>query len=162
MQYLSFGVLIRSTAEQGFVTVPTVFQNYVADIDVDGKNVALALWDTEPGRMEYADRLRPLSYPGSHVILICFAIDSPDSLDNIKEKVRTYGVLGSMGLSANIVMQWIFEVAHFCPGVPMLLVGCKQDLRRSPTVIEELKMINQRPVTPEEVRYDSARAGRRF
>ena len=86
MQYLNFGVLIRGTAEQGFV--PTVFRNYVADIDIDGKSVTLALWDTEPGRMEYADRLRPLSYPGSHVILICFAIDSPDSLDNIKEKVR--------------------------------------------------------------------------
>lgn len=33
-------------------------------------------------------RLRPLSYPDSHVILICFAIDSPDSLDNVQEKVR--------------------------------------------------------------------------
>ena len=32
-------------------------------------------------------RLRPLSYPDSHVILICFAIDSPDSLDNVQEKV---------------------------------------------------------------------------
>lgn len=35
-----------------------------------------------------ASRLRPLSYPDSHVILICFAIDSPDSLDNVQEKVR--------------------------------------------------------------------------
>ena len=36
----------------------------------------------------YLSRLRPLSYPDSHVILICFAIDSPDSLDNVQEKVR--------------------------------------------------------------------------
>ena len=86
-QYLSSCVLIRSTAEQAFV--PTVFQSYVADIDIDGKNVALALWDMPLGHNEYADRLHPLSYPGSHVILICFAIDSPDSLDNIEEKVRT-------------------------------------------------------------------------
>jgi len=100
MQYLSFGVLIRSTADQAFV--PTVFQSYVADIDVDGKNVALALWDTEPGRMEYADRLRPLSYPGSHVILICFAIDSPDSLDNIKERVRmVYSARWASGLTSS-------------------------------------------------------------
>jgi GTPase SAR1 family protein len=34
----------------------------------------------------HASRLRPLSYPDSHVILICFAIDSPDSLDNVQEK----------------------------------------------------------------------------
>ena len=46
----------------------------------------LALWDTA-GQEDY-DRLRPLSYPDSHVILICFAVDSPDSLDNVQEKVR--------------------------------------------------------------------------
>jgi len=86
-QYLSSCVLIRSTAKQAFV--PTVFQSYVADIDIDRKNVTLALWDMPLGRDEYADRLHPLSYPGSHVILICFTIDSPDSLDNVQEKVRT-------------------------------------------------------------------------
>jgi GTPase SAR1 family protein len=26
--------------------VPTVFENYVADIEVDGKQIELALWDT--------------------------------------------------------------------------------------------------------------------
>ena len=52
---------------------------------MDGKHVELALWDTA-GQEDY-DRLRPLSYPDSHVILICFAIDSPDSLDNVQEKV---------------------------------------------------------------------------
>ena len=54
-------------------------------MEVDGKHVELALWDTA-GQEDY-DRLRPLSYPDSHVILICFAIDSPDSLDNVQEKV---------------------------------------------------------------------------
>jgi small GTP-binding protein len=67
------------------VYVPTVFENYVADVEVDGRHVELALWDTA-GQEDY-DRLRPLSYPDSHVILICFAIDSPDSLDNVQEKV---------------------------------------------------------------------------
>ena len=68
------------------VYVPTVFENYVADVEVDGKHVELALWDTA-GQEDY-DRLRPLSYPDSHVILICFAVDSPDSLDNVQEKVH--------------------------------------------------------------------------
>lgn len=73
------------------VYVPTVFENYVADVEVDGKHVELALWDTA-GQEDY-DRLRPLSYPDSHVILICFAVDSPDSLDNVQEKVCSRGRL---------------------------------------------------------------------
>ena len=35
-----------------------------------------------------AQGLRPLSYSKSHVILIAFAIDTPDSLDNVTVKVR--------------------------------------------------------------------------
>lgn len=43
------------------------------------------MWDT--GGWEEWDRLRPLAYPDTHVILICFAIDNPDSFDNVQEKV---------------------------------------------------------------------------
>jgi len=108
---------------------PTVFENYVVDVDVDGKHVQLALWNTA-GQEDY-DRLRPLSYSGSHVILICFGVDSPDSLDNVQEK-------------------WICEVMHFCTGLPIILVGCKKDLRHDPKIIEELSNTNQRPTTPAE------------
>lgn len=41
-------------------------------------------------------RLRPLSYSKSHVILIAFAIDTPDSLENVSVKVR---VVSSLSLS---------------------------------------------------------------
>lgn len=44
---------------------------------------------------------------------------------------------------------------HFCSGLPIILVGCKKDLRREPRVIEELRKTNQRPVTPEEVSHAS-------
>jgi Ras homolog gene family, member A len=111
------------------VYVPTVFENYVADIEIDGKEVELALWDTA-GQEDY-DRLRPLSYPDTNVILICFAIDSPDSLENINEK-------------------WVPEVHHFCPGVSFLLVGCKKDLRNDENTIKELAKMKQKPVTSEE------------
>ncbi|BEJ14057.1 hypothetical protein CspHIS471_0312310 [Cutaneotrichosporon sp. HIS471] len=107
------------------VYVPTVFENYVADVEVDGKKVELALWDTA-GQEDY-DRLRPLSYPDSHVILICFAIDSPDSLDN-----------------------WISEVLHFCNGLPIILVACKKDLRDDQKTISDLARMNQRPVSRQE------------
>ncbi|KAJ7629906.1 Rho GTPase [Mycena rosella] len=111
------------------VDVPTVFENYFADVEVDNEHVKLALWDTA-GQEDY-DRLRPLSYPDSHVILLCFAIDSPDSLDNAREA-------------------WISEILHFCSGVTIILVGCKKDLRRDPRVIEELRKTRHMPVTPEE------------
>ncbi|KAK7207908.1 putative GTPase Rho1 [Myxozyma melibiosi] len=111
------------------VYVPTVFENYVADVEVDGRHVELALWDTA-GQEDY-DRLRPLSYPDANVILICFSIDSPDSLDNVQEK-------------------WISEVLHFCQNLPIILVGCKKDLRFDTKTIEELQKTSQRPVSPEE------------
>lgn len=65
--------------------VLTVFENYVAEIDVEDKHVMLALWDTA-GHHDYP-RLQTLSYTDSHVILICFSIDFPDSLENVEEKV---------------------------------------------------------------------------
>lgn len=111
------------------VYVPTVFENYVADVEVDGKRVELALWDTA-GQEDY-DRLRPLSYPDSHVILICFAVDSPDSLDNVQEK-------------------WISEVNHFCPGLPIILVGCKKDLRYDQKTQQDLAKSGQEPVLPQQ------------
>ncbi|KAL3095265.1 hypothetical protein niasHS_007364 [Heterodera schachtii] len=111
------------------VYVPTVFENYVADIEVDGKQVELALWDTA-GQEDY-DRLRPLSYPDTDVILMCFSIDSPDSLDNIPEK-------------------WTPEVRHFCPNVPIILVGNKKDLRNDQQTIRDLSRNKQEPVKSEQ------------
>jgi len=40
---------------------------------------------------------------------------------------------------------------HFCPKVPVMLVGCKKDLRRDHNTVENLHKQNQRPVTPEQV-----------
>lgn len=57
----------------------------MTQVQFDGKIVELALWDTA-GQEEY-DRLRPLSYPESDVILIVFSIDFPTSLANVQDKV---------------------------------------------------------------------------
>merc|ERR1712131_105742 len=131
-------LIVFSKDEFPEVYVPTVFENYVADIEVDGKQVELALWDTA-GQEDY-DRLRPLSYPDTHVILMCFSVDSPDSLENIPEK-------------------WVPEVKHFCPNVPIVLVGNKRDLRNDPNTIKELARNRQTPVKQEEGKMMSERIG---
>ncbi|KAG1841957.1 hypothetical protein F4604DRAFT_1884813 [Suillus subluteus] len=69
----------------GAFYVLTIFKNYVADVEVDGKHVEL-----------------------------------------------------------------ISEVMHFCAGLPIILVGCKNNLRHDQQMIDELKKMSQRPVTPGE------------
>lgn len=67
--------------------VPTVFENYIANVPLDtGKIVELALWDTA-GQEDY-DRLRPLSYPETDVVLICFAINLRTSFTNVQDRVK--------------------------------------------------------------------------
>uniref|UniRef100_A0A1I7ULW2 Rho-related GTP-binding protein RhoC n=1 Tax=Caenorhabditis tropicalis TaxID=1561998 RepID=A0A1I7ULW2_9PELO len=105
--------------------IPTVFECNAKDIEIDGKLIQLDLWDTA-GQEDY-ERLRPLAYPETDVILMCFSIDSPDSLENILEK-------------------WTPEIKHFCPNVPFLLVGNKKDLREDEEIIKELKKQRQVPV----------------
>lgn len=131
-------LIVFSKDEFPEVYVPTVFENYVADIEVENKSVELALWDTA-GQEDY-DRLRPLSYPDTDVILMCFSIDSPDSLENIPEK-------------------WVPEVKHFCPNVPIVLVGNKRDLRNDDYTIRELSRSKQSPVTYTEGDQMASRIG---
>lgn len=105
--------------------IPTVFENYLTNVrSADGKLIELALWDTA-GQEEY-DRLRVLSYPEVNLLLICFAIDSPTSLDNVLDK-------------------WVPEISHFCPDVPFILVGLKSDLRDTPSHAVNSGGMNPRP-----------------
>ncbi|XP_021342736.1 rho-related protein racA-like [Mizuhopecten yessoensis] len=92
--------------------VPTVFGSWVSELRLNGNDYEIALWDTA-GQEDY-DRLRPMSYPGSDVICICFAVDNRDSFENITEK-------------------WIPELQHHIPNVPKMLVACKTDLRYTST-----------------------------
>lgn len=95
--------------------VPTVFDNFSANVVVDGSTVNIGLWDTagcfadlfscsklwylfvreicnqgltflDTGQEDY-NRLRPLSYRGADVFLLAFSLISKASYENIYKKV---------------------------------------------------------------------------
>ncbi|CAH0393986.1 unnamed protein product [Bemisia tabaci] len=73
---------------------------------VDGVNVSLRLWDTFGDH----EKDRRFAYGRSDVVLLCFSLTSHVSLRNCKA-------------------MWYPEIRRFCPQTPVLLVGCKNDLR---------------------------------
>ena len=112
--------------------VPICFDGYVADLEVNGIKVELAIWDMLTGLKNY-ETLWQMSYSDTDVILLCFSIGSPDSLDSIPEI-------------------WMPELMKFCPDVPIILVGNKKDLQNDPKTIKELAKMKQEPVKPEDGR----------
>ncbi|KAI9279905.1 Rho1 GTPase [Umbelopsis sp. AD052] len=122
--------------------VPTVFENYISVVHLDnGKSVELALWDTA-GQEDY-DRLRPLSYPETDVVLICFAIDQPTSFSNIQDR-------------------WLPEVVHFCEKIPLILVGMKIDLRKNDKRISELNAVGHNLISYEEGNHLAREIGAKY
>jgi len=109
--------------------IPTVFDNFSANVLVDNKPVNLGLWDTA-GQEDY-DRLRPLSYPQTDIFLICFSVVSPASYENVRGK-------------------WFPEVKHHCPSTPVILVGTKTDLRDDAATIQKLKEKKLQPMSEQQ------------
>lgn len=88
---------------------PSEFDTYTTTYDVtDSYTIQLSLWDTS-GKEEYS-RVRPLSYTDADIILLCFSIGIPRSLENVTSK-------------------WYPEIRENCPNQPIILIGCQKDLR---------------------------------
>jgi len=85
----------------------------------------LSLWDTA-GQEEF-DRLRSLSYDDTQAIMLCFSVDNPDSLENVGSK-------------------WTAEIAEHCPGVKIVLVALKCDLREEHEKDDEEEVPHQRHI----------------
>ncbi|XP_022202840.1 ras-like GTP-binding protein RhoL [Nilaparvata lugens] len=88
--------------------VPTVFETLPLTISVDGESYEVNLWDTA-GQEEY-EKLRLLCYPHTNCFIMCYSVPNRSSFDNILTK-------------------WHPEVKKMCPGVPVLLVATKTDIR---------------------------------
>jgi len=118
--------LLISYATGDFPTeyVPTVFENYTAQLELDKETILMHLWDTA-GQEDY-DRLRPLSYPGSDIVFLCFSVVHKPSMDAIRIK-------------------WYPEVHHYVSSVPIILLGTKLDLREAaeadPAIAKNYEMV---------------------
>ncbi|XP_028989130.1 rho-related GTP-binding protein RhoN-like [Betta splendens] len=109
--------------------IPTVFENYTASFEIDKQRIELNMWDTSGSA--YYDNVRPLAYPDSDAVLICFDISRPETLDSVLKK-------------------WQGETQEFCPNAKVVLVGCKLDMRTDLSVMRELSQHRLIPVTHEQ------------
>jgi len=97
-------------------------------------------------------RLRPLQYPGTHVLVVCFSVMQPSSFANVREK-------------------WLPELWYFAPGIPIILVGTDLDLRVNPypnpnpidrldeIKLKEMQRSNEVPITFEQGTAMAAECG---
>ena len=92
------------------VYIPTVFDCESHEGTVGNVPCTMGLFDTGGG--EDYHTLRPHSYPGTHVFTLLYSIT--DNMDEI-ESLFDY---------------WCPELEHHCPGVPIVLVASKIDLRQ--------------------------------
>ncbi|KAG8807234.1 GTP-binding protein Rho1, partial [Serendipita sp. 400] len=104
------------------IYIPPVMDNMQINFPVFSRLVTLNLWDIEVSNCDFGGRLRPLSYIGASVVIICFRIDNPDSLFDVPEI-------------------WVSEVRHYTRDTkaPILLVGCKMDIRADPAELERME-----------------------
>ena len=109
--------------------VPTVFDNYVVKLQVNGKDVNLQLWDT--AGQEDLENIRVLSYTNTNVFLVCFSIVEPVSFSNVKAK-------------------WLTELKQYVKDPVIVLVGLKKDLRDDEPTLQNLASQGLKPITPEE------------
>ncbi|XP_014361469.2 GTP-binding protein RHO1 [Papilio machaon] len=120
---------------------PTGFEKYAYTCTVADCRVSFSVWDTS-GTTAY-DTVRPLAYQDAKVFMLCFNIAEPDSLHNAAAKwyreVRTHGgcTPGAGGAAG-------------AGSAPVLLCGCKADLRHDKETLTVLSKLRTRPVTSEE------------
>jgi Ras-related C3 botulinum toxin substrate 1 len=88
--------------------IPTVFDNYSANVMAEDSQVTLQFWDT--AGQEDHKKLRSLSDSQTAVFLICCSLVRSTSLENLET-------------------MWVPDVREHCPTTPYILAGMKSDLR---------------------------------
>ncbi|CAD0248149.1 unnamed protein product [Spodoptera exigua] len=123
---------------------PTGFEKYGCTCAVADYRVNFSVWDTsgtakgfvrifdnsDNGTAAY-DTVRPLAYQDARVFMLCFNIAEPETLHNAAAK-------------------WYREVRTHGGSAPVLLCGCKADLRHEKETLTMLSKLRSHPVTSEE------------
>lgn len=111
--------LLRSYTDKTYFSaqVTTTYTEYLAPaLITNDKQIDLLLCDTTGA--EAYDLIRSMHYDDTEVILLCFSLVEPSSRENVYER-------------------WLPEIRHYCPNVPVILVGTKMDLREDkPSYVE--------------------------
>ena len=87
---------------------PTILRCLPSDARVQGHRIDIIIVDT-PGRIDYLP-IRRCAYQKADLIMICFALDQPVTLDHVKD-------------------YWIQEIKKHTSSVPYILVGTCVDKR---------------------------------
>ncbi|CAD8194803.1 unnamed protein product [Paramecium octaurelia] len=88
--------------------VPTVFDNTITQVEINGEQYQLSLWDTA-GQEGY-EHLRQVCYQGTDIFLVCFSLVSDVSFENALKK-------------------WLPEISLYNKNGFIMFLGLKKDLR---------------------------------
>uniref|UniRef100_A0A336M2V9 CSON010994 protein n=1 Tax=Culicoides sonorensis TaxID=179676 RepID=A0A336M2V9_CULSO len=97
--------------------VPTAFDKYNVEVQVDGKPLNVTVCDT--AGQDVLDPLRQLCYPNTDVFLLCFSVVKPDTFKSIETK-------------------WVPELSK--NNCSLLLIGTHSDLRDDAKTIQALQV----------------------
>ena len=104
---------------------PTCFEGEATAVMLNGKRYDLVLFDYKGLAYE---GLRPLYYPGTDVLVVCFSLVHPSSFESVKVK-------------------WVPQFKIYCPGIPIILVGTKLEKREDRAKVKKLQKQGLKPVT---------------
>lgn len=122
-------LIVETSGQFPIESVPSVFDSYSPGVVDPSNPIQLGFWDTL-GSNVY-DKLRPLSYPGTDCVVLCFSVVDPASYENVRSK-------------------WKPELQNHDVAAPLLLIGTKIDLREDQDTLSRLAKDSMSPITYEQ------------
>ncbi|KAI3392794.1 hypothetical protein diail_5185 [Diaporthe ilicicola] len=108
----------------------------------------------EIGTQGSCDGLFPLPRP---YVVLFLALSTSDTKFRSVHTPATFKIIAETDKAG--VEQWVEEATEKCPGVPIILVGLKKDLREDPVAVEEMRKKSLRFVTEHDGEAAAREAG---